>query len=368
MSVQLQLRQCVGRLIELNPDWSKLNIAKHFKAEGVAKSTIYGIIQRYDRGETMDRRPGSGKKPVIMTKRRLTSIKKLFDGSDSISQTRAASKFNCTQQYISTTLKNKTNIKTYKKIRSPEYTESQIALVKTQCRRLNRNSVGKEFVIDNEHYFTLSKSQVRGNDRFYTSDKGNMSPSKKYYFKHKFEAKVLLWIAVSPRGVSAPYFLPSKNAVNQEVYREECLRRILVPFIREKYPENDYVFWPDKASSHYAKSVTSFLQAEHINFVMKKDNPTNLPQARPIEDFFGYLDQMVYKDGWRAADMKQLRRRVKSCLKKVDLDVVRRSMETLARLLLLLQLQQLFGTEDLVWRRRVPSVSPDVYASLTQRG
>ena len=149
-----------------------------------------------------------------------------------------------------------------------------------------------------------------------------MSSSKKFHFKHKFEQKVLMWIAVSPRGVSQPYFLPSKNAVNQHVCLDQCIRPILVPFIRAKYPFDDYLFWPDKASSHYAKSVVSFLQGESINFVAKKDNPTNLPQARPVEDFFGYLDQLVYERGWRAQNVAQLRRRIKLCLKKVDLDVV----------------------------------------------
>ena len=115
--------------------------------------------------------------------------------------------------------------------------------------------------------------------------------------------------------------------MSQNVYRDNCLRPILVPYIRKNYPDGDYVFWPDKALSHYTKSVVSFLQGESINFVVKEDNPTNLPQAHQIEDFFGYLDQLVYQSGWSAENVAQLQRRVKACLKKADLEVVRGSME-----------------------------------------
>jgi len=114
----------------------------------------------------------------------------------------------------------------------------------------------------------------------------------------------MVWLALSPRGISRAFFVPAGLAVNQEVYREKCLRKILVPFIEEQYPDGGYVFWPDKASSHYAKSVTNFLQEKGVNFVLKEDNPTNLPQARPVEDFFGHLDQLVYAKGWEAKTLE----------------------------------------------------------------
>ena len=130
MSKQVNLRRHVGHFLELNPHWTKLQVAHHFKAEGVAKSTIYDIIRRQEDGRSMDRKVGSGKIPVIMTKRRLATLERLFDGSDSVSQAALASKFNCSQPYISKTLKTKTNIKMYKKIKSPEYSEEQIETVK----------------------------------------------------------------------------------------------------------------------------------------------------------------------------------------------------------------------------------------------
>ena len=77
--------------------------------------------------------------------------------------------------------------------------------------------------------------------------------------------------------------------------------------------------------------MVGFLRDESIVYVEKENNPTNLPQPRPIEDFFGYLDQLVYDKGWTAKNTDQLIRRVKSCLKKVDMDVVRATLETVRK-------------------------------------
>ncbi len=68
-------------------------------------------------------------------------------------------------------------------------------------------------------------------------------------------------------------------------------------FLREYYSDGKFLFWPDKESSHYAKDTLNFLRENNIPCVEKMDNPTNLPQCRPIEDFFGQLSSIVYKDG-----------------------------------------------------------------------
>jgi len=80
-----------------------------------------------------------------------------------------------------------------------------------------------------------------------------------------------------------------------------------------------YLFWPDLASSHYAKIVTEHFEAEGINYVLKKDNPPNVPEARPIEDFWGILKGKVYENNWKAEYLEKLEARIKFCLKKKKL-------------------------------------------------
>jgi len=97
----------------------------------------------------------------------------------------------------------------------------------------------------------------------------------------------MIYIIVSTEGVSWPYFKTSSLAINQKMYQEEGLSNILTPFIQKHHNNDDYVFWPDKASTHYAKKTISFLQNKNLTFVPKEHNPTNMPQYRPVENFFG---------------------------------------------------------------------------------
>lgn len=73
--------------------------------------------------------------------------------------------------------------------------------------------------------------------------------------KRKFEPKLMLWMAVSSAGIAKPFVVPSGLAVNKEMHMKNCLQERLLPFIRNNHPPNCYVFWPDKASAHYAKAT-----------------------------------------------------------------------------------------------------------------
>jgi hypothetical protein len=40
----------------------------------------------------------------------------------------------------------------------------------------------------------------------------------KYYDRAKYEPILLVWVAFSPAGISDFYIVPSKMAINQEIY------------------------------------------------------------------------------------------------------------------------------------------------------
>lgn len=323
-SKQEVLRARVVQFFRANEDRGKKYTVDHFKRENVPASTVYRILASM----AVARKSGSGRPTKIMDKKTLHSLHNMFHNKDSVSQRDAARKFNCSKSHICKTLK-KEGIVCRKKIRSPEYTDEQIQTVRSQCRWMTRNYTGKSFVLDDESYFPLSKSQMPGNNRFYTKDKSTTPPKVMYKFKHKFESKVMLYIAVSDKGISKPWFKPSGLAINQEVYQRECLQKILIPFLRKHHSNGEYVFWPDKASSHYANKTLMFLESRNIPYVPKDRNPTNLPQCRPIEDFFGLLSSMVYKNNWKAKDTKQLTNRIKSCIRKIDKTLVQRSCSSI---------------------------------------
>ncbi len=303
----------------------------HFVDEGMKKNTIYVILKRYQRRRTTKRKVGSGKEPVIMTKRRKTTLKKRFNNRDDVSQYNEAKKYNCTQQYISKCLKS-LKVKRYKKKKAPYYRNEDIKkIVQKQCRWMCRQYRGYDLVIDDEKYFLFRNYNQIGNDSFY-SDNQNLTPSEvKYKSLKKNENKLMLYIAISNRGISKPYFCKSGLNIRKEIYINKCLKKITLPFIREYHNNRPYVLWPDKASSHYANLTKKYFKDDNINFVSYDHNPTNLPQCRPIEDFFGYLSSIVYAKNWKAKSIQSLKNRIRNFIKKVDISVVQRMCNGILR-------------------------------------
>ena len=65
---------------------------------------------------------------------------------------------------------------------------------------------------------------------------------------------------------------------------------------------------------------------QNVNYVPKPFNPPNVSQARPIENFWGWLTQKVYEGGWEATSEQQLVRRIQSKIKEFDLKSVEKLM------------------------------------------
>ncbi len=197
-------------------------------------------------------------------------------------------------------------------------------IIKSCISQMCKNYRNTVFVIDDESYFTLDHSSIHGNNSFYTSNINNTPASVKYSKKEKFEKKILVLVAFSNKGLSNMYFVPSGLAINQFIYQKECIIKRLIPFLNEHHSDGNYVFWPDKASSHYSNLVIKTLSDEKVKFVPKDKNPTNIPEARPIENFWSILKGEVYKNNWKADNLDQLKLRIKYCLNKVDLVLIQR--------------------------------------------
>ena len=78
--------------------------------------------------------------------------------------------------------------------------------------------------------------------------------------------------------------------MNQYYYLKECIQKRVMAFIRYYHADNNYIFWPDQARAHYAKSVINYLNENNVNFVHKNDNPVNVPECHPIVIFWAILN------------------------------------------------------------------------------
>jgi transposase len=305
----------------------KRDVVKHFQMEDIPRSTIYDIIKRFERGLPCDDKRRKGR-PCKLNKKQQQKLKNCTENHVGISQRKLALKFMVSRPCIQRNF-NKLGLKYYKRQRAPKYNQKQLEQMPSKCRKLRREITDHEtfIIIDDEKYFTFSGDEMPGNAGFYSSDKRHTPTDVKFKSKQKFAPKILVWLALASKGISAPYIGTTKGpAINSDTYIEKCLPKLL-KFINKHHQDDKYIFWPDLATSHYAKTTTEWLNEHKIPFVPKGINPPNVPKARPIEDFWSILANKVYNGGWAAMNEKQLVNRIKTQLKKMDLKVVQTMME-----------------------------------------
>lgn len=307
----------------------KSHTVKHFVAMGVPKRSIYSVLARFQQTQTTKRKQGSGRPAVKLPKPARKRLVKAAADKKGVSSTKLAQKFGVERSYVSKVLA-KNNCKWLKREKAPQVTPEQEETQRARCRKLSRDifppSLPTSIVMDDESYFGYKHDEIPGNVGYYTQNKENTPPAVRFRTKTKFPAKLLVWIAISDKGRSEPFFVPNHGSVNGEVYRNDCITQRLIPFLQEHHSDGDYVFWPDLASAHYANATQELFRENDIPFVPKDSNPPNAPQLRPIEDLWSWLKQLVYEGGWEAQTEDQLRRRIRACLRKVDWDRIRTAL------------------------------------------
>jgi hypothetical protein len=127
--------------------------------------------------------------------------------------------------------------------------------------------------------------------------------------------KILMWVAISNRGMPIPFYRPSNSvAVNIDFYMNECLQPRLLPFIRKHHRDFNFQFVHDLAGAHYSIETIALMK-ENLPFGSNTTNHQNVPQDRLIENLWGILAQKVYEGGWEAKTQQVLINRIQSQLK-----------------------------------------------------
>lgn len=328
MSYKLEIRKSIYNLVGRMP---KREIVNVFRDQNIGRTTIYRTIRECEEGIACMNLPKSGR-PQLLPPNRINRLIQSAQDRVGTSSRKLARRFGISHMTVSRTLA-RNDLKFRKRKKCPKYTAAQLERIPRCCRALRRQHFieNRVIVMDDEKYFTLSHSEMKGNDGFYTSNIENCPDEVKYKPKAKFADKVLVWCAISEAGISRPYVGRVRGeAVDANVYIRECLPK-MINFINTHHQNDEIIFWPDLASCHYARRTQDWLTENNINFVPREDNPPNVPQARPIEDFWALLSRKVYDNGWEAQNEQQLRTRIFQKIREVDVNIVQRQMRHVRR-------------------------------------
>ena len=321
---QEQARALIGKFYMENWMQGKVYTIKHFKAMNIPKSTIYRVLQRYEEGTGSKRKSGSGRPAIKMTNTKKRMLIKEATHKVGATQRKLAKKYDISVAMVNNILK-KNQIKYSKRKTAPKYYPGQQERAQKAIRKLRRDffppSGSASIVMDDESYFCLKNDQTPANSGYYQkigSSNGDVPENVRFKYTSKYPEKLLMWITISEKGISEPFFLVKKASLNGATYRDECIKSRLLPFLEKYHSDQDFFFWPDLATCHYAKDTQELYSSLQIPYIPRDSNPPNTPQLRPIEKFWAILKDKVYEGGWEATTFRMLKQRVLKSLKNLD--------------------------------------------------
>ena len=96
------------------------------------------------------------------------------------------------------------NVKYWKREKTPKYGLKQLEKAKKLCRYLlnHLRNVNCSIIMDDEKYITFAGDQMPGNAGYYSNNKDTCPESVRFAGKTKYPGKVLVWVAISERGMS----------------------------------------------------------------------------------------------------------------------------------------------------------------------
>lgn len=324
---ELGKRKIVVHKYNENPTMSVSEIARKLK---MSKSTVYGIIKRYNKTLTVDRAPGSGRKAGPADKDLHRKLVRSIKQNPGLSNVDRAKKFGTTERTVRKTIK-RCNLKTYHAIKSPNRTDKQNLTAKRRARLLYDNVLTKFegcLIMDDETYVKADFKQLPGQKFYVASMRGNVPSKYKFVCQDKYAKKYMVWQAICSCGRKSRAFVTSQT-MTSNLYVKECLEKRILPFVASH--NVPVKFWPDLASCHYARSTMAWYEAKKVDVIPKDMNPPNCPKLRPIEEYWATVKKILKKNGGASKDINQMLKKWNQAAGKVSDDVVQRLMAAIRR-------------------------------------
>jgi len=181
-----------------------------------------------------------------------------------------------------------------------------------------KHSSGRVILFSDEKLFCVDRVLNRRNNRYISVKPAEDVPDHvKHVSKTKNPAKVMVLGVVASNGKKCPpVFIPQKERINADAYIKMLTTNVL-PWIRETFPDGNYVWQQDGAPCHTAKKTQAFLQDQMTNFWGKDMWPPNSPDLNPLDySIWAYMEQEVCKKPH--SSVESLKASITRCWGKMD--------------------------------------------------
>jgi hypothetical protein len=134
--------------------------------------------------------------------------------------------------------------------------------------------------------------------------------------------------------------LVTTAAMNSNLYEKECLKKRVLPFIRQH--RVSVKFWTNLDLCHCSKDTQKCSQDNNIDSIPKKFNPPNCPELRHIEIFCDIVNEYLFCDSGSALTVEKMYQKCNKHASKVNKSTVQLLMGHIKT-----NMRQIFRSQEL---------------------
>ena len=323
---KILIKQCY-----LEKGWTTPSLLAEFPNTQWCRTTVFRLIKKIKDTGSIHRKKGSGRPCTALTDNNMEFIDDAICSQETPgthkSQRKIADELSIGLTSVNRGLR-KLGRKKFKRIPVSRKDTNVRSKRKVRCRKLldrfSKESI-KKIIFTDEKDFSLEIPINRQNDVVYGgSRKRNISPERLYHETSRFSKKIMVSAGVCFNGKTKIHFLNMKEKVNTETY-VALLKNFLIPDFEDLFPNKDYVFMQDGASSHTSRVTQEFLDQNVPEFIKKDEWPPQSADCNPMDyGIWEILKQKIYSGRKEKFTEPELRTEILKAWEEMDQQTIQK--------------------------------------------
>jgi hypothetical protein len=301
--------------------WSLSRVRDHFKNKGVDVSVQYLSKIRQGKENVIRHKENEtrGRKPKL-TPDRMRTLTAMTNSVNPPTQRDMAARLNVSP----TTVRNGIKKLGRRMVKKPKVHAMTEETIQKRHRRswplyqMLKNDRCLKVVTSDEAWVYLRESQGKRDVQYIT--KSQRRGDAEVNPRANWPVGLMVWIAFSASGFFTPIFVDKGAKINSKYYCHKVMR----PFskeLKQRYPDDDYLFHHDSAPAHASKYTRKYLKDNGIRYITPDQWMPSSPDCAPCDYWlWGYLKSKLNKR--RIKTIIGLKRAIREEVQKIPPEMI----------------------------------------------
>lgn len=268
---------------------SNVEIRRQLPNAKLTELFVIRTIKRFKQTGSITKRYGGGRRCTATGRRNVEIVRKRLARNSERSATQMATEMNISDRSVRRILKNKLDVKPFKRFRSQDLNALQRDKRFKRSKELlvmRRRGELPNLVFSDEKTFCIEQFKNRQNDRKWLKGRSSDHSDELRVTRRQGADQVMVWAAITENGRSPLVFLPmgrNEVKIDQKIYREKVLKPGLLPWAHKHFGSDRWTFQQDSAPSHKATRTQEWLKKNVPAFIPAELWPSSSPDLNPLD-------------------------------------------------------------------------------------